>query len=112
MAPLQQEFGIKVVAVAPGMVQTPLWTNNPDKMKAITPDDVLITPEELARVMLDVVQKDEYQGGTVLEALKNKTRRVEVESPLPSGPGSTMSNMSVIYDETIDLLKTESGSKA
>ncbi|KIV90669.1 hypothetical protein PV10_05301 [Exophiala mesophila] len=108
LAPLQHEFGIKVVAVAPGMVQTPLWTNNPDKMKAITADDVLITPEELAMVMLDLVQNDEYQGGTVLEALKYKTRKIEVGSPLPSGPGSTMSNMGLIHDETIELLRMES----
>ena len=77
-------------------------------MKAITADDVLITPEELAMVMLDLVQKDEYQGGTVLEALKYQTRKVEVGSPLPSGPGSTMSNMGLIHDETIELLRIES----
>lgn len=107
MAPLHQEFGIKVVAVAPGMVQTPLWTNNPDKMKAITSDDVLISPDELAAVMLDLIESDEYPGGTVLEALKGKTRKVQVDSPLPSGAGSTMSNMGLIYDDTISLLEGE-----
>lgn len=107
LGPLHAEFGIKVVAVAPGMVLTPLWQDNPDKMKAITDADVMCTPDELAAVMLDLVEKEEYEGGTVLEAIKNKTRRVLVDSPLPSGPGSTMSNIDLIYEETMALLEAE-----
>ncbi|KIX09795.1 uncharacterized protein Z518_00876 [Rhinocladiella mackenziei CBS 650.93] len=107
MAPLHPEFGIKVVAVAPGMVSTPLWFDHPDKMKAISEADVLATPEEVAEAMLMVVENAEYEGGTVLEKLKNTTRRVLVDSPLPSGPGSTMSKMDLIYEDTIALLEAE-----
>jgi 3-hydroxybutyrate dehydrogenase len=107
MAPLHEEFGIKVVAVAPGMVLTPLWSDNPDKMKAISDADVLATPEELAETMLMVVESWEYEGGTVLEKLKNTTRKVVVDSPLPSGPGATMSKMDLIYEDTIALLEIE-----
>ncbi|KAH0840752.1 Oxidoreductase UcpA [Fonsecaea pedrosoi] len=107
LAPLHQEFGIKVVAVAPGMVMTPLWSESPDKMKAISEDDVFATPEELAETMLLLVESAEYEGGTVLERLKNTTRRVLVDSPLPSGPGSTMSKMDLIYEDTIALLEAE-----
>ncbi|KIW92759.1 uncharacterized protein Z519_06607 [Cladophialophora bantiana CBS 173.52] len=107
LAPLHQEFGIKVVAVAPGMVLTPLWSNNPDKMKAISDADVFATPEELAETMLTLVESAEYEGGTVLEKLKHTTRRVLVDSPLPSGPGSTMSKMDLIYEDTIALLEAE-----
>ncbi|EXJ69820.1 uncharacterized protein A1O5_06892 [Cladophialophora psammophila CBS 110553] len=107
LAPLHQEFGIKVVAVAPGMVLTPLWSNNPDKMKAISDADVFATPEELAETMLMLVESAEYEGGTVLEKLKHTTRRVLVDSPLPSGPGSTMSKMDLIYEDTIALLEAE-----
>jgi 3-hydroxybutyrate dehydrogenase len=112
MAPLHEEFGIKVVAVAPGMVLTPLWLDNPDKMKAISDADVLATPEELAETMLTVVESSEYEGGTVLEKLKNTTRKVLIDSPLPSGPGATMSKMDLIYEDTIALLETERTSYA
>jgi NAD(P)-dependent dehydrogenase (short-subunit alcohol dehydrogenase family) len=97
MAPLHEEFGIKVVAIAPGMVLTALWLDNPEKMKAISDADILATPEELAETMLMLVESSEYRGGTVLEKLKNTTRRVVVDSPLPSGPGATMSKMDLIY---------------
>jgi 3-hydroxybutyrate dehydrogenase len=107
LAPLHQEFGIKVVAVAPGMVLTPLWLNNPEKMKAISEDDVFATPEEIAETMLTVVEEEEYEGGTVLERLKKKTRRVAVDSALPDGDGATMSNMDLIYEDTIALLEKE-----
>ncbi|KIX99391.1 uncharacterized protein Z520_04967 [Fonsecaea multimorphosa CBS 102226] len=107
LGPLHQEFGIKVVAVAPGMVMTPLWSENPEKMKAISDEDVFATPEELAETMLELVESAEYEGGTVLERIKYKTRRVLVDSPLPSGPGSTMSKMDLIYDDTIALLEAE-----
>ncbi|OAP57667.1 hypothetical protein AYL99_08405 [Fonsecaea erecta] len=107
LGPLHEEFGIKVVAVAPGMVMTPLWSENPEKMKAISEEDVFATPEELAETMLELVQNPEYEGGTVLERIKYSTRRVLVDSPLPSGPGSTMSKMELIYDDTIALLEAE-----
>lgn len=109
MAPLHREFGIKVVAIAPGMVLTPLWSENPDKMRAISEADVLATPEEVAETMLTLVESDKYEGGTVLEKLKETTREVLVDSPLPSGPGSTMTKMDLIYEDTIDLLLNEGG---
>ena len=112
LAPLQPEFGIKVVAVAPGMVRTPLWTDNPDKMKAISDDDVILEPEELAMAMLMLVESDDYPGGTVLEVLKNKTRVVKVDSPVAEGPGATMSNMHIVQHDTIDILREEQAARA
>ncbi|ETI27252.1 hypothetical protein G647_09935 [Cladophialophora carrionii CBS 160.54] len=113
LAPLHEEFGIKVVAVAPGMVYTPLWSDNPDKLKGAHEKDIWITPEEQAEVMLEVVENGEYEGGTVLETLKGSTRRVYIDSPMPEGPGSTMSNIAVITEDTIALLEQErKGGKA
>lgn len=107
LAPLQAEFGIKVVAVSPGMVNTPLWTDNPDKMKAIGEEDVILEPEELAEAMLTLVESGSYPGGTVLEVLKNKTRVVKVDSPVAAGPGATMSNMHIVQQDTIEILRKE-----
>ncbi|KIW27757.1 uncharacterized protein PV07_07465 [Cladophialophora immunda] len=105
LAPLHKEFGIKVVAVAPGNVATPLWTE--DIKKVFRADDVVIQPEEVADVMLRVIEGAEYPGGTVLEVTKGRTRFLAVDSPVASGPGATTSNMGVIYDETITLLDQE-----
>ncbi|OAP56482.1 hypothetical protein AYL99_09661 [Fonsecaea erecta] len=107
LAPLHEEYGIKVVAVAPGMVYTPLWTDHPEKIKAADKKDIWITPEEQAAVMLDVVEKGEYEGGTVLETLKDFTRRVYIDSPMPEGPGSTISNLGLITEDTMALLEAE-----
>ncbi len=57
--------------------------------------------------MLELVENSEYEGGTVLETLKNFTRRVYIDSPMPEGPGSTMSNIDVITQDTIGLLEEE-----
>jgi len=111
LAPLQSEFGIKVVAVAPGMVRTPLWTENPDKMKAISDDDVILEPEELAAAMLTLVESEAYPGGTVLEVLKDKTRVVNVDSSVAEGPGATMSNMHVVQRDTIEVLRKEQAAR-
>lgn len=105
LGPLQREFGIKVVAVAPGNVATPLWTD--DIKKAFNKDDQLIESEALADMMLKVIEDEKYTGGTVVEVLKGKTRILNVDSPLPSGPGATTSNMGLIYHETIALLAKE-----
>lgn len=106
LAPLHQEFGIKVVAVAPGNVATPLWTEDTKKVFR-SGEDVLIEPEELADVMLRVVEGADYPGGTVLEVIKGRTRYLAVDSPVASGPGATTSNMGLIYNETIALLNEE-----
>jgi NAD(P)-dependent dehydrogenase (short-subunit alcohol dehydrogenase family) len=107
LAMLQPEFGIKVVAVAPGIVDTPLWRADPDKMKMLGGDDVLITVDELAAKMLLVVESEKYPGGTVLEVLKESTRIVHADSPLPTGPGSTVSHMESVTKDTINLLREE-----
>ncbi|OAP59201.1 hypothetical protein AYL99_06499 [Fonsecaea erecta] len=84
---------VRVTAVAPGVIKTPMWLEQPDKMKWVDEDqDAWVSPEEVARVMLDLVQKPEFVGGTVLEVLKGSVRRVEtLNDPGPRGkPGGTL----------------------
>jgi NAD(P)-dependent dehydrogenase (short-subunit alcohol dehydrogenase family) len=110
LAPLHALFGIKVVAVAPGMVNTPLWTQHPDKLKAVSWNeaDVVLEPEEVADAMLRLVQGAEYAGGTVLEVLaEGRTRSVEVDSPVAEGRGATMSNMHLVTRDTVEILRRE-----
>ncbi|KAH8657710.1 NAD-dependent 15-hydroxyprostaglandin dehydrogenase [Xylariales sp. PMI_506] len=84
---------IRVTGVAPGVIKTPLWTENPEKLKWIdTERDEWVTAEDVAEVMLDLIQKPEYIGGTILEVGKNQVRRVEVLNDAgPKGAGHTVS---------------------
>ncbi|KAF8849410.1 NAD(P)-binding protein [Acephala macrosclerotiorum] len=67
---------IRVNAVAPARILTPLWTENPEKMKMVGDQPGWVTPEEVARVMLELVEKEENVGGTILE-VGSSVRRVE-----------------------------------
>jgi hypothetical protein len=91
------------------MVNMPLWTARPDKMKAVSwnEDNVILEPDEVAQAMLNWVESDDYPGGTVLEVLKETTRVVEVDSPIAQGKGVTMSRMELVTRDTLVILKRE-----
>jgi len=100
---------IRVTGVAPGVVKTPLWTDNPDKLKWVdeTKDD-WVTPEEVAERMLELVTRHDYVGGTVLEVGKGQARAVEItHDPGPSGSGMTVSNRGDARGEVWDRLAVE-----
>lgn len=95
---------IRVTAVAPGVVKTPLWLDNPDKLYWVSESkDQWVTPEDVAEGMLELVVKEEYVGGTVLEigAVGHK-RKVEIFNDSgPNGPGlsTSNSNMQDVWDK-------------
>lgn len=95
---------IRVTAVAPGLVKTPLWTDNPEKMSWVSETkDAWITPEEIAERMFDLITKEEYVGGTVLEVGgMGHIRKVErFNDPGPTGPSvaSSNSNKQEVWDK-------------
>jgi len=77
IAPLEDEYGIRVNAVAPGIVRTPLWTDNPEKMANLDLSvDAWVTPQQVAEVMLDCLEGERRVGGTVVEVGAAHTREV------------------------------------
>lgn len=87
LAPLEPGLNIRVVAVAPGIVKTPIW----DTYKLGWVDeqaDEWVTKEQVANAMLDLVQKSEFVGGTVLEIGVENNRLVGIlNDPGPKGRG-------------------------
>jgi NAD(P)-dependent dehydrogenase (short-subunit alcohol dehydrogenase family) len=77
LAPLDDKHGIRVTAVAPGTVRTPLWLEHPEKMAYVDPDDGWITPDQVAVAMLQCAEDHELVGGTILEVGKDETRIVQ-----------------------------------
>jgi NAD(P)-dependent dehydrogenase (short-subunit alcohol dehydrogenase family) len=77
LARAEGEIGVRVNAIAPGVVRTPIWTEHPEKMGNLDEATGWVTPEEVAAAMLRCVEDDDLVGGTVLEIGKDHTRRVE-----------------------------------
>lgn len=77
---LEERYGIRVNAVSPGVVRTPIWLEAPDKLVNIHEgEDAWITPGEVADVMLRCVQGEEWTGGAVVEVgAGGRTRGVQV----------------------------------
>ncbi|KAF7164386.1 hypothetical protein CNMCM5623_008974 [Aspergillus felis] len=125
LAKLDSKFGIRVTAVAPGVIKTPLWTDHPEKLKMVDEKaDEWVTPEEVAAVMLALIQQDSVseiigdqpgqgtqfavQGGTILEVSKKVRAVSPFNDPGPAGRrGNTVSDMNKVEDEVYDLLSKE-----
>ena len=129
LADLEGLVGVRVAAVAPGIVRTPLWLENPDKLRFLKQEgdeegerDAWVTPEEVATVMLRICDADEVGtsvdagkkgdvikigGGSVLEVAAGVVRDVPMLGNTgPSGiKGNTVSNAAEAYGEIIGMLK-------
>lgn len=110
MADLDTKLGIKVSAVAPGLVRTPLFFDNPEKAQLVNFEkDLFITPDEVAQNLYRLCVEDELPGGTILEvAAGNKTRCVMAfNDPGPQGEGHVASNYQAGVDEVWNTLGKE-----
>ncbi|OAX82591.1 hypothetical protein ACJ72_03055 [Emergomyces africanus] len=123
-------IGIRVAAVAPGFIKTPLWTEHPEKMKAIDESKgVWVTPEEVAQVMLALVERDQVdemmlsdskegggtipiRSGTILEVSKSVRAISVFNDPGPGGrAGNSLLNPAESEEEFLSLVQTESWGK-
>ena len=118
-------LGIRVTAVAPGFIKTPLWTESPDKMRMIDESKAdWVTPEEVATVMLAMVQQDQISesiigspkdgdnmipvsGGTVMEVCKVVRKVSMFNDPGPWGqPGNAMANAKEVDEGCLELVQS------
>jgi len=111
MAELDRLEGIKVVAVAPGVVRTPLWTDRPEKVEQFGVSDAnSISPEDVAKVMIEVISSGKYEGGASVETSISGTRTLGVWNidPPPS-PGTVVAKevIDANYAPILSLLKKE-----
>lgn len=85
---------VRVSAVAPGLIKTPLWTDHPEKMKFVPSEDEeeagWVTPEFVAEVMLSLIEKEEYPGGTILEVAKSVRKVTPFNDPGPASGGNSV----------------------
>ncbi|KEF61569.1 3-hydroxybutyrate dehydrogenase [Exophiala aquamarina CBS 119918] len=127
MESLEQSHGIRVTAVEPGVVKTPLFTEHPEKLKAVDREkDAWVTPEKVAEVMLACVKDQSIamypegeagvdgeaisiHGGSCLEVLTRRVRDVPMFNnvgPLAGGePGGSASNVAGFYSDVQALLQ-------
>jgi 3-hydroxybutyrate dehydrogenase len=118
---LEKESGIRITAVAPGVIKTPLWTEHPEKLKMINElKDGWVTPEEVARAMLALVEQDEITdggiptddgkpvpiaGGTILEVSKRVREVLTFGDPGPGKRlGNTVTDAKAVEEESLRQL--------
>jgi 3-hydroxybutyrate dehydrogenase len=76
---------IRVNAVSPARILTPLWTDHPEKMKMVGDKPGWVLPEDVAKVMLELVENEEHVGGTILEVGKTVRKVEPFNDPGPVG---------------------------
>ena len=134
LADMEKLCGIRVTGLMPGIVRTPLWTEDPEKLKIFKQKgedaDVWVTPEEVAQVMLACVKDSEIssiiegsasvngvaeketiqiRGGSCLEVLAGVVRDVPLygnAGPYATGrKGARVSDAEKVYQEIVGELK-------
>ena len=121
-------LGIRVTAVMPGVVKTPMWTEEPEKLKIVRQEgegaDTWVTSQTVAEVMLACVTSNEIssvlgsategdmipiRGGTCLEILKGGLRSVPLLNnigPFVEGKGgASLSDAVKLVEEIHGELK-------
>ncbi|CCD42516.1 similar to NAD-dependent 15-hydroxyprostaglandin dehydrogenase [Botrytis cinerea T4] len=102
-----EELGIRVTAIAPALVQTPIWSHQPDKMAMLTSGQKWIARETVAEAMLELLTREDYVGGTILEVSGCGTRVVKMigdEGPTFE-PGYMIGNLEGYKEEIYHKLR-------
>ncbi|KAI9792870.1 MAG: hypothetical protein M1835_007628 [Candelina submexicana] len=116
MAAADRLEGVKIVAICPGVVRTPLWTEEKTSQFSVR-DIPSNTTAEVADAMVDLIQDGKYAGGTVLEITVAGTRVIPLwnidpppDAAFGSGAASAPSEMiQKTVAPMIEKMKSERG---
>lgn len=120
LAPLSQpDINVRVTAVAPRVIDTPLWRENPDKLRLIDvgKGDVWTTADAVAETMAKLVEEDEVlayvkgeearipvEGGLILEVGQQVRKVEQFGDEGPSGKGHSAGNADTLNQELLQRL--------
>ncbi|KAI9662831.1 MAG: hypothetical protein M1821_007878 [Bathelium mastoideum] len=77
MASADPQEGIKFVAVCPGIVKSAIWEDSEDIAKAFNyGKEAAIEPEVVVKVVIDLIEKGDYVGGTCISMDEKGGKRV------------------------------------
>jgi len=109
LADLEPKLNIRVNAVAPGRVKTPLWTK--DKLTWVNQSfDRWVTPKQVAEVMLDLITNEKNVGGTILEVGGGPVRVVQrLNDPGPQGKGLSSAEVADAATNVYSLIQEHYG---
>jgi 3-hydroxybutyrate dehydrogenase len=98
---------IRVNAVAPARILTPLWTDHPEKMKMVGKAGNWTTPEAVAQVMLELVEKPEYIGGSIVEVGNNVRMISAFNDAGPQGHGNGLTSIEGYDKDTWESMERQ-----
>ncbi|KAL1889068.1 hypothetical protein Sste5346_009133 [Sporothrix stenoceras] len=109
LADLDELQNIKVTLVAPGYVHTPMWYEDPAKMKQFDyKPSMAVMPEEVAQGMVELVTQAEYGGGACLQVAVGEKRTLGVWNiPAPDTDGARVSKetLEVNYKPVLEKMR-------
>lgn len=109
MANLEPARNIRVAAVAPGCVQTPIWTSKLREMLDEEKDE-WVPVEMIVQTMMKLITDVELVGGTVLEVGFDKVRALKgYEDALPQGRGHTLEKIDSAHADVQSLIDENFG---
>lgn len=89
-------------------MQTGIWYQDPGRADEILQGCRWLTVEEIVQAMFELVVKDEYGNGTILEVTPGETRVVPMFNAPPPKPGSVhMPAMGAFHEKLFDDLRTK-----
>ncbi|KAG6009979.1 hypothetical protein E4U21_000750 [Claviceps maximensis] len=108
LAGLEPGMNIRVNAVAPGTIKTPIWREKLEWFHEGV--DEWVPVEKVADVILDLITNRDHVGGTILEVGLDRVRAVqELNDPGPSGPGLTARGVGAAVENTLKLIDRHFG---
>ncbi|KAG6157634.1 hypothetical protein E4U11_001493 [Claviceps purpurea] len=105
---LEPLMNIRINAVAPGCVKTPLWDARLGLFKEGL--DHWVPQEQVANVILDLITNKDHVGGTILEVGVDQVRPVgQFNDPGPSGAGHSAHGLADAPDDVVKLINQNFG---